>query len=105
MFYKIRAARESKGISQTELADLLGTSQTVVSRWERGVGDVKGETLQKIAMVTGVTINFLYGIEEPSPKLGTEESLLLRKYNALNTQDRRKIIDLCTALELIEGVN
>lgn len=33
----IQRARESKGLSQPELAQLIGVDRMTVSRWERGV--------------------------------------------------------------------
>lgn len=47
--YVVRSAREAAGISQAELAERLGTTQPVVSRWERGHDEPRLSTLSKIA--------------------------------------------------------
>jgi len=54
---KIAALREKKGLSQQQLAKLMGTSQQAISRIESG--DYEGftlKTLEKIAEATGTRV-------------------------------------------------
>ncbi len=54
---KITKLREKKGLSQQELAKLMGTSQQAISRIESG--DYEGftlKTLEKIAEATGTQL-------------------------------------------------
>jgi DNA-binding XRE family transcriptional regulator len=54
---KIAALREQKGLSQQELAKLMGTSQQAISRIESG--EYEGftlKTLEKIAEATGTKV-------------------------------------------------
>lgn len=54
---KIARLREKRGLSQQELAKLMGTSQQAISRIESG--DYEGftlKTLQKIAEATGTRV-------------------------------------------------
>lgn len=51
---KIRALREAKGLSQTELAEALGVDQTTVSAWERGVAEPTLSNLRRLADVLGI---------------------------------------------------
>lgn len=51
---KIRALRESKGMTQTELAEALGVDQTTVSAWERGVAEPTLANLRRLADVLGI---------------------------------------------------
>jgi DNA-binding XRE family transcriptional regulator len=54
---KIAALREKKGLSQQELAKLMGTSQQAISRIESG--EYEGftlKTLEKIAEATGMKV-------------------------------------------------
>lgn len=55
---KIAKLREKKGLSQQQLAKLMGTSQQAISRVESG--DYEGftlKTLEKIAEATGTRVN------------------------------------------------
>jgi transcriptional regulator with XRE-family HTH domain len=45
----VRSAREAAGLSQADLAARLGTTQPVVSRWERGHDEPRLSTLVRIA--------------------------------------------------------
>jgi DNA-binding XRE family transcriptional regulator len=54
---KIAALREQKGLSQRQLAKLMGTSQQAISRIESG--EYEGftlKTLEKIAEATGMKV-------------------------------------------------
>lgn len=61
---RLKQYRKAKGLTQQELADLLGVSNKSVSRWESGsYPDVA--TLAPLARALGVTINELLG-ESPN---------------------------------------
>jgi transcriptional regulator with XRE-family HTH domain len=49
----IRTARTQAGISQMELARRLGTTQSVISRWERGRDEPRLSTLARILGACG----------------------------------------------------
>jgi len=50
---EVLAARMAAKMSQTELARAIGTSQSRVSRWERGEEAPRVEALRRIARATG----------------------------------------------------
>src|SRR5690606_13263387 len=45
----IRDARKHRGLTQTQLADLLGTSQSAVNRIERGAQNLSVDMLNRIS--------------------------------------------------------
>ena len=49
----LRQAREEAGMTQTELADLMHTKKTAISRLENRAGDIKLSTLRKAAKALG----------------------------------------------------
>ena len=49
----IRSAREDAGLSQAELATRLATTQSSVSRWERGHDEPRISTLRSILHACG----------------------------------------------------
>jgi transcriptional regulator with XRE-family HTH domain len=57
----IRAARESAGLTQRQLAARLGCESIKVSRWERGANEPRIDTLREIAAALGTTAAALVG--------------------------------------------
>lgn len=65
----IAKARNAKGWSQQQLADIMGTTQQTIQRYESGARDLKSSVLIKLSAALGVTISALLGLEPlPSPK-------------------------------------
>jgi len=60
---KIQGLRKSRGMTQKELADFLGYSESYISYIEKGERKVSVEDLQKIAKIFSVDVDFL--IEKP----------------------------------------
>jgi transcriptional regulator with XRE-family HTH domain len=59
--------RKERGLSQTEIAAQMGTSQSAVARLERGDVDVRLSTVERYAAALGQTVDYqLRGQEEPS---------------------------------------
>jgi Zn-dependent peptidase ImmA (M78 family)/transcriptional regulator with XRE-family HTH domain len=52
-------ARKSRGMTQTELADVVGVTQPAINRYESGERDPDKKTLTKLAEVLGVTEELL----------------------------------------------
>ena len=55
----LRRIRKARGISQEELARLLGTSKQVISRYENGQRSPKLSTVEEYADKLGVSVAML----------------------------------------------
>ncbi len=60
-FQRLRDLREDKDMNQTQIAKLLFTSQTVYSRYERGVLTIPVEHLLILADFYGVSTDYILG--------------------------------------------
>ncbi|MBO5448808.1 MAG: helix-turn-helix transcriptional regulator [Ruminococcus sp.] len=60
-FPRLRDLREDKDMNQTQIAKLLFTSQTVYSRYERGVLTIPVEHLLILADFYGVSTDYILG--------------------------------------------
>ncbi|GHU80453.1 hypothetical protein AGMMS49992_33450 [Clostridia bacterium] len=58
---RVKQLRESFGDTQEKFATRLGTTQRMVSYWERGVNEASNDMLIKVADLCGVTIDYLLG--------------------------------------------
>ena len=58
---RIKDLREDRDLKQKVLADLLETSQTQYSRWERGEREIPVHLLIKLADFYGVSMDYITG--------------------------------------------
>ena len=56
---RIRDLREDHDKTQTEIAEVLGTSQTMYARYERGASELPIRHLMRLAEYYGVTTDYL----------------------------------------------
>jgi hypothetical protein len=61
------ARRQAAGLSQTEVAARMGTSQSAVARLESGTTDVRASTLERYAAAVGGQINWLLSRSASDP--------------------------------------
>ncbi len=66
---RIKLARIERDLNQAQLAELLGTSQTYVTKLESGKVNIGVETVARLATVLNKPINYFFEtFEEPLPK-------------------------------------
>lgn len=61
MYNRVRALREDRDLTQTQVAKMLGMSQTGYSKYETGENDIPTAILIKLADFYGTTIDYLLG--------------------------------------------
>ena len=67
--FDLKSFREdSLKMTQVEFAEMIGTRQDTVSRWEKNPGQIPFDDLKTIAEKCGVTIDQLVKFEKPRPK-------------------------------------
>ena len=60
-FQRLRDLREDKDLRQEDVAEILGISQTVYSRYERGFQTIPVVHLLRLADFYGVTTDYILG--------------------------------------------
>jgi ribosome-binding protein aMBF1 (putative translation factor) len=65
---ELAAQRQSAGLSQTQVAARMGTSQSAVARIEAGDADVRASTLERYAAAVGSQLS--WRLQDP-PATGT----------------------------------
>ena len=61
MYNRIRDLREDKDLNQTQVAKILGMSQTGYSKYETGENDIPTDVLIKLADYYNTSIDYLLG--------------------------------------------
>lgn len=68
MYPRIRDLRQDKDISQKDLSNMLGMSQTGYSKYETGENDIPTEILIKLSKFYNTSVDYLLGLtNNPKP--------------------------------------
>jgi len=61
---RIRNLREDSDLTQSQIAEYLGTSQTMYARYERGANEMPVRHLIRLAQYYGVSLDYLCGLSD-----------------------------------------
>ena len=102
---RIKDLIDRRGITQSELADLLGVHQQSVSRWVNS-SNLKTSVIEDICKVLRIPVIEFYFDEQQisrSLNISPEWIVLIRKIEQLDIDLQRKIMKhFISALELLE---
>lgn len=91
---RIKECREKLGMTQEELATLLGVSKGAIGNYEAGIGYPKVENMTKLFKILKTDANFLFQ-DEVSTKvkemLTNQERQHIQKYRTLDTYGKKVI--------------
>ena len=71
MYPRIRALREDRDMNQTQMAKLLGMSQTGYSKYETGENDIPTQILIRLARIHDTSVDYLLDLtnqKDPYPR-------------------------------------
>jgi transcriptional regulator with XRE-family HTH domain len=94
---RLKTAREQAGLSQGQVARLLGLHRPSVSEMEAGRRSVSAEELVSLAKTYGVSVDWLTGADTPDPERDRLE-LAARELSKLKKQDLDRILQLLASL-------
>ena len=76
---RIRDARKAAGLTQRQLADSLGVSNTSISNWEKGLSRPDADMIQKLCVILSLQPNYFYGTEyapaEPGKRTVSDDDI------------------------------
>ncbi len=58
----IKELRMEKGITQPQLAEMVGVSKGMISIWENNINEPKATFIKKLAIALEVTADYLLGL-------------------------------------------
>lgn len=95
---RLRLARENAGLSQGQVAKMLGLHRPSVSEMEAGNRRISAEELVQLAEIYEVSIDWLTrGADEQSPDQARIE-LAARELTKLRREDLDRVLDLLQTL-------
>lgn len=80
----LRSVRKEKGITQKQLAELVGTAASTITNYENGEREPTLETLCKIADVLDVSLDMLVRGKEKDRPEGRSLEETARAFNSLS---------------------
>lgn len=87
---RIKEKRLERGMTQTELGDLLNVTKVTVSCYERGTRNPNLEMLSDLANIFGVSTDFFFGRDIPLVMEGTDEYGYISKNENIFLKELRK---------------
>lgn len=88
---RLKAVREEKGLSQTELAAKTGLQPSAVSHFESGRRSPSFDNLRRLADALNVTIDYLLGRSDLRDAAGPASDILFRNYEKLSDVDQQQV--------------
>lgn len=95
---RLRTAREAAGLSQGQVAKLLGLHRPTISEIEAGRRRVAGEELVQLASTYGVSVEWLTKDAEESDPAEDRILLAARELSKMKDQDLDKLLSLLRML-------
>ncbi len=77
---RIRKYRELRGLSQKELSDLIGVSNSRVSNWEQGINRPNADIISDLCKALDVSPSELLDIQISTDNLNEQERKLVTAY-------------------------
>ena len=93
---KLKELREYAGITQLELANKIGTSQTNIGRWERELNEPTSSAVIKLADFFDCTTDYLLGREDDFGNVVSGKAF------DVNSEDEQKLLSAFRTLDAYE---
>ena len=94
---RIRKYREENNLSQKQLAEKIGVSNSRVSNWEQGLNRPDADILAAICVALDVSPSLLLGIQVTGDELTEQERKVLKAY--------REKDDVRQAVHILLGIS
>jgi transcriptional regulator with XRE-family HTH domain len=98
---RLKEIRESKGMTQTQLGEVIGAKKSAVSLWESGKRQIDNNTLKSLADFFGVSVDYILGRDqEELAQLSLDNDVEVRflSRGGLSPERRKKVEALLASL-------
>lgn len=78
---RIKEARNRVGLSQDQLAKMLGITRNAISLWEKDVNHPSGKNLRELAKIFGCEVEWITSGKEPERTASDDEFAMVDQYD------------------------
>lgn len=96
----LKQLRLQKGLTQPQLAERLGISRSAISMYERGEREPDTATMETIAALFGVDMNYLYGM--PTVTFDDFTYALHNESKDLTEENKQKLLEMARLFKLAQ---
>lgn len=94
---RIRQYREKKKLTQKQLADLIGVSNSRISNWEKGINRPDADIIADICRALDVSPSVLLDVRLSTDELNDKERRIIKAYRV--KLDLQKAVDILLDIE------
>lgn len=93
---KLKDLRLERGLTQPDLAKLIGVSNGSISFWENGLNTPRADIINKLAKALNTTPEFLLNTdtENINDTIPQDELLLLKAYRAMSPGKKKALFNM-----------
>lgn len=96
---RLKQARKNKKLLQTEVANKLGIDDTTISKYENDKSEPDNKTINELATLYGVTVDWLIGRNEKEREMNPGVEKMIDDFAGLNDKDQQYILELIERLK------
>lgn len=96
---RIALARKRKGMTQKELAEIMGVTQQSIASWERSIPSIGSNVLIQLTTILGVSADELLGLSD----LTTKDSVNGRAWKVFASVSKLSRTEKQKVLDVVEG--
>ena len=96
---RLRTARESKGLTQADLAAIVGFLPNRISNLELGFSYPRARALMDLSKGLGCSVDYLLGLDDHRVELTADELWCSEHYRNLNDDQRAAVRTMIATLE------
>lgn len=101
---KLKLARTDKGLKQSELAKILGVTNTTISNWEKNVSKPDLDMLSYICGALNTKVNYFLSPILPDGEVSVLEYEIIKKYRKLD-EHGKKMVDFTLSEEYTRSIS
>ncbi len=97
---RLKEVRKTKGLTQADVAELVGVSVSSIKKWELDLIDPNSDKLIALALALNVSTDYLFGVDTAPDLVVTEDTKkLLAIIDSLPPKQREALADYAEFLK------